>query len=769
MPRLRVVPAALSLLALGVLCRAIPVSAAQPRFAGRPVAEGLQALQSDRVRFVFSSQVLPAGLTVEAEPAASASVLDTARALLAPHGLELRAVDPGVWAVVRSAAPSRSPAPPQPADAVPLAELVISASRHGLGDLATGPSLVLAGDALGEQPGLGNDPLRAIDRLPGIATNGLSTRSNVRGGDDSETLLLLDGFPLRQPYHLAGYQSLFSVLDAGLVRSAEVFTGGFPVRYGNRMSAVFDLVTIDAGSEPRHSLGVDFFNASLRAGSRLEDLGADWLASARIGTLKPVLAAFEPDAGKPTYGDVFLKAGVGDEDTLRLTGNLLWSRDELSISNEHRGEQAQIEGRVRYAWLQARRRWTPTFDSTLWLGQTRIESLRRGVALQPGVVDASVDDLRAARLTDLRGLLRWEPATRHFVEAGFEYVDESADYRYAAQARYSDDVAELFERPVSLTNRASVAPSRERGAVFAAHRWQLTDSLTTEIGWRVQRLVTRDEFGDWINDPRLGLRWQLAPHTRLRLNWGHVHQVAEINELQIEDGRLQFGGAQRAAQSIIALEHDWSERVSVRLELYDKRQSAPRLRFENLLNTQTILPEVAPDRFAVQPDLARLRGAELSVQYVLPRVAVWGSVTWSEAVDLLPGRHEARSWDQPWALSVGGRWRHGSWRHSASLDIHRGWPTTPLLIGADGAPTLGARNSARFPLFAQLDLRTEYTLQLPRGHLVLTGELMNAQVRANSCCAELRILPQSGGEGRLATRQLYWLPIIPSLGVRWEF
>ncbi len=80
----------------------------------------------------------------------------------------------------------------------------------------------------------------------------------------------------------------------------------------------------------------------------------DWLATARIGTLSPLLQTFAP-VGNPRYMDSYRAAGFGDADTLRVTGNFLWARDELSIEDAKRGEQAQIEDRLRYFWLRADR------------------------------------------------------------------------------------------------------------------------------------------------------------------------------------------------------------------------------------------------------------------------------------------------------------------------------------------------------------------------------------------------------------------------------
>jgi len=743
-----------------------PMLHAQARapWVGRPLTEVLQALQSDRLRFLYSSQLVSPSLAVTSEPRAR-TALGIAREVLAAHRLGLEAVEPGVWAVVPLGEGEAAPAAAASSTVDPLAEVVVSVSRYSLGD-DVGSAVTMDAAALGDQPGIGNDPLRALQQLPGITGNGLSARSNVRGSDPSESLLLLDGYPLRQPFHLAGYQSLFSVLDAGLVDSAEVFTGGFPVRYGNRMAAVFDLRSVDPASDTRESLGVDVFNASARAAGTEGPWGTRWLGLGRVGTLRPVLHVFAPSAGSPTYSDLYLKATRGEVDRLRVTANLLWSRDELPITDEGRGEQARIEGRVRYGWLQLERAWNDV-TVQVWLGQTRIESLREGSAMQAGIVDAAVDDARDARLSDLRGRVRWQPAPRQSLEGGIELTDASGHYRYDSRASYSPAVTALFDRDALVVRTARLRPRRDQAAAFVSHRWALTGDITTEAGLRAQRLATRGDSRNWLFDPRFGMRWELDERTNLKLHWGRFHQVDEINELQVEDGLLRFDDPQRSEHRIVGIERRLDERLSVRVEAFEKRQSRPRERFENLLNQQTILAELAPDRIALQPLQAQLRGVELTGSYREGPLSAWTSLGWSKAFDRFERGTELRNWDQTWSLTGGARWARGPWLLSGALNAHRGWPTTELRTLGTGDAVLDPRNSDRLPLFLQLDVRAQYTLRLAASELALSAEVMNAQERVNACCSELGV--SATDPSRLTERRLYWLPVIPSLGVRWTF
>jgi hypothetical protein len=101
-------------------------------------------------------------------------------------------------------------------------------------------------------PGLAEaDVLRAVEVLPGVvSTSDFSASFNVRGGGSAQNLILLDGVPIYNPFHLGG---VFSVFNTDMVSRAELLAGGFPARYGGRVSSVLD-VRSDAGDG---SFGVD--------------------------------------------------------------------------------------------------------------------------------------------------------------------------------------------------------------------------------------------------------------------------------------------------------------------------------------------------------------------------------------------------------------------------------------------------------------------------------------------------------------------------------
>ena len=85
------------------------------------------------------------------------------------------------------------------------------------------------------------DLFRTIQTLPGVVSqNDFSAALSVRGGSPDENLILLDGIEVYNPYHFGG---IFSAFNTDAIRDAEFHAGGFPVRYGGRLSSVLEIYT----------------------------------------------------------------------------------------------------------------------------------------------------------------------------------------------------------------------------------------------------------------------------------------------------------------------------------------------------------------------------------------------------------------------------------------------------------------------------------------------------------------------------------------------
>ncbi len=83
------------------------------------------------------------------------------------------------------------------------------------------------------------DVIKAIQLLPGVQSGSEgSTGIYVRGGGPDQNLILLDDVPLYYVSHLGGF---FSVFNADALSNVKLVKGGFPARYGGRLSSVLDI------------------------------------------------------------------------------------------------------------------------------------------------------------------------------------------------------------------------------------------------------------------------------------------------------------------------------------------------------------------------------------------------------------------------------------------------------------------------------------------------------------------------------------------------
>src|SRR5205085_6006278 len=97
------------------------------------------------------------------------------------------------------------------------------------------------------------DVLKAIQLLPGVqAGSEGSSGIYVRGGGPDQNLILLDGVPVYNASHLFGF---FSVFNSDALNKVTLIKGGFPARYGGRLSSVVDLRMKEGDMDDYHGEG----------------------------------------------------------------------------------------------------------------------------------------------------------------------------------------------------------------------------------------------------------------------------------------------------------------------------------------------------------------------------------------------------------------------------------------------------------------------------------------------------------------------------------
>lgn len=98
------------------------------------------------------------------------------------------------------------------------------------------------------------DVIRVIQNLPGVKSESdYSGGLYVRGGRNDQNLILIDGIPVYNPWHFFG---LFGAFNSDVIRNVEFNKGVFPAMYGNRLSSLLHIETVD-GSEVENRFNVN--------------------------------------------------------------------------------------------------------------------------------------------------------------------------------------------------------------------------------------------------------------------------------------------------------------------------------------------------------------------------------------------------------------------------------------------------------------------------------------------------------------------------------
>jgi TonB-dependent receptor-like protein len=756
------------------LAAASSVGATERAVAGRNIADVLrEARTTDGIRVIFTDQLVPPDLQVAAEPR-SRDALARLREILHARGLTLEEVSPFVYVVKRERAVRTALSAVTPTAAgETLAQVEVTASRYTVDSTSGGEPLRLVSAAIERQPALFDDVARSIRQFPGTAGQDVSSRTFVRGGVPEDNLVLLDGVPLYEPWHLHGLPLNFSVIDPVTIGRVDFYSGVVPVEYGNRMGALVNMHVRDPADTLSGRVSAGSLDASALASGPLPADKGDWMLFGRQGFFGRAVMAREWDIGHPQLVDGLGRARyrLHDGSLLTFGGLLAHDRADLGIATRFFDDSSAQT----YAWA-AYDRGGDRLHSRTTLSYTSIRSDRLG---ELGVLNSlgSLDDERRFRSAWLQqnwtvplresATMRWGAAIR----------EERALFDRTRTLSIEQGVADFFHRPaLSVSTTVAEVGLHEQELYWALNR-SFGRRVTLDAGLHASRANYSTDQTAFAWDPRASVRFDLTPSTRLRLASGRMTQISSAAELPVERDRSQFDEPSISTQHVLSLEHDFGSRVSVRTEVFDRRIQDPRPRLENVLFPGAFLPELRADQLLIQPQSARMQGADLyATATFTEHLQAWLSYSHSTAVDVIDGRDVPRAWDQRHAAALGLTAEGRSWMVSAALYGHSNWPQTPLTLEAAGnsAPDiitsfLDERDSLERGRYLSLDVKAAYRLRFSRGSLHVSLEAANATNRTNLCCDDASFARLVDDEVVPLTDRRTWLPIMWYGTVSWEF
>jgi TonB dependent receptor/TonB-dependent Receptor Plug Domain len=441
-------------------------------------------------------------------------------------------------------------------------------------------------------PGALDNVYRTLQTLPGVAaTEEFGSRLSVRGGSPDQNLTMMDGVEVHDPYRLFGLTSAF---NPETIQRFELATGGFSVKYGDRLSSLLVVENRDgrsgAGMNGSASLSITDANLVLEGGLPGSAKGS-WIATGRR-TYYDLVAERITDQEFPAFQDLQVRGTWAPSAGSRVTLFSLTSRQAaaLDIDEDTARGQFQDDTDNDLAWLRLDATLGSHGQSHTILGFSDTRS-RFGVeaAFQntsqrsnaPGddaIGTANVVFERALGVKDysIRQELAWALGS-HLVDAGFEAHRLSTSQRFEVVGDRNPVAANgsSVQGGAGLPDLLVSAQRATRAGGWLQDTWQVGSQVSLQGGLRVDRYQFT---GETLLSPRLSGTYSPNGATRLIAAAGIYRQSPGYEKGAQSDYVLDYTSvprsslrSERAWQSSLGVERELGRGITLKLEGYHKR------------------------------------------------------------------------------------------------------------------------------------------------------------------------------------------------------
>ncbi len=256
------------------------------------------------------------------------------------------------------------------------------------------------------------DVMKALQLLPGVQKgNEGQTGLYVRGGGPDQNLILLDDAVMYNVSHLFGF---FSIFNNDALKSVELTKGGFPARYGGRISSVVDIQMKEGNrNQVRGEASIGLLAGRfLLEGPLTRRKPSSFLISARRTFLD--LLPFGIGAA-PYFYDLNAKANVDLDQRNKLYISGYLGRDAFG------GGGSGNKSGLNWGNSAATLRWNHLFSPTLFGNASLVSSYYRFKVYSEqgtGASQVSLDYTSGIRDLTMKYDLDWLPNASHTIRAG---------------------------------------------------------------------------------------------------------------------------------------------------------------------------------------------------------------------------------------------------------------------------------------------------------------------------------------------------------------
>ncbi len=381
-------------------------------------------------------------------------------------------------------------------------------------------------------PVLGAEPdiMKSMRLLPGVQS-GNETNSNlyIRGGNADENLIILDGVPLYYVNHLGGFLSIF---NADALSDVKLYKGGFPARYGQRLSSVIDINMKEGDMKKSHkkfSLGLLGTKFLLEGPVKVDT--SSYLISFRILPLswitKPFMALVnEGIGGGYNFYDFNAKINYKINQRNRLFLSIYAGDDNLSVSSLWSTDNYNINSRLTWGNKLVSMRWYSVLSNNVFFNliasytkfrylndfKANIPEEQRKINFQ---FNTGIDDFSLQNRLDLLINSYWRvklglQATYHIYNPGFYYI------KIKEHDTISSDITDATRQYYAL-----------EGNVFVENHLNIGEFFNANLGLRATFYNIDVKTYHYL-EPRVVLNFLPTKKLSSRFSYSLMHQFVHL-------------------------------------------------------------------------------------------------------------------------------------------------------------------------------------------------------------------------------------------------
>lgn len=457
------------------------------------------------------------------------------------------------------------------------------------------------------------DVLKVLQLLPGVQSGAEgSSGLYVRGGGPDQNLILLDGVPVYNASHLFGFISVF---NADAINHVELIKGGFPARYGGRLSSVIDINMKEGNSQTLKGEGsIGLVASKITIEGPIKKDRTSFILSARrtyIDILTRPLIKMATQ-GDETSGYFFYDLNakvnhrINDKNRLYLSAYLgddkAYSRyKDFSVVNNQR-EDYKDEFGIRWGNVTTALRWNKIFTNKLFSNFTATFSRYRFTVFTESerkttsATGTSTNYFKNEYISGIRDYAaKWDldylPNPNHYIKFGiqaiehlftpgvFSYRDtEAKDTTFGARKIFAQEFYAYAEDDFLIMNNLKINAGLHASGFYVQDRFY--HSLQPRISGRY--LLTQDlsikasyaamtQYIHLLTNAGLGLPTDLwVPATSLIepersqvAATGFAYNLNKQYELSLEGYYKKMSGLieYKDGASYVDLENDWQTKV----------------------------------------------------------------------------------------------------------------------------------------------------------------------------------------------------------------